>query len=134
MPPTWELTELQIALLRLLWEREEATVSDVWEALYDERRLAQTTVATLLTRLERRGVVSRRADGRQYLYRALVTEEDVQRSMVGELTEQLFAGDVTALMTHLLTSGEVAPGDLARLRSMIDEAEAGANDTGRGEG
>jgi BlaI family penicillinase repressor len=119
-----ELTELQITILRLLWARGEASVAEIWEALHAERGLAQTTVATLVTRLERRGVVSRRAESRQYLYRALVTEAEVQRSMVEELTERLFEGDVTALVNHLLTSQEIAPGDLARLRTMIDAAES----------
>ncbi len=123
MPEPHELTELQVTILRLLWSRGEASVADVWEVLHRERGLAQTTVATLLTRLERRGVVARRAEQRQYLYRALVSEAEVKESMVSDLTERLFAGDVAALMTHLLTSQEVAPGDLARLRSMIDQAE-----------
>jgi predicted transcriptional regulator len=124
VPETHELTELQIVILRLMWQRGEVSVAEVWEALYPERKLAQTTVATLLTRLERRGVIARRADQRQYLYRALVSEGEVQQSMVSELTERLFAGDVTALVNHLLTSQEVAPGDLARLRDLIDDAES----------
>jgi predicted transcriptional regulator len=65
---------------------------------------------------------------RQYLYRALVTEEEVQQSMVSELTERLFAGDVAALVNHLLTSQDIAPGDLDRLRAMIDTAEARKED------
>jgi predicted transcriptional regulator len=124
MPERHELTELQITILRLLWERGEATVAEMWEELHRMRGLAQTTVATLLSRLERRGVVARRVDQRQYIYRALVTESEVQQSMVSELTERLFAGDVTALVNHLLASQEVAPGDLARLRRMIDDAES----------
>lgn len=124
MPETHELTELQISILRLMWTRGEVSVAQVWEALYPKRRLAQTTVATLLTRLERRGVIARRAEQRQYLYRALVSEGEVQQSMVSELTERLFAGDVTALVNHLLTSQEVAPGDLARLRALITDAES----------
>jgi BlaI family penicillinase repressor len=118
-----ELTELQIAILRILWSRGEATVAEVWEALHRERGLAQTTIATLLTRLERRGVVSRRAEQRQFVYRAVVSEVDVRQSMVGGLTERMFDGDVTALVNHLLTSHEIAPGDLARLRAMIDAAD-----------
>jgi predicted transcriptional regulator len=119
-----QLTDLQIAILRLLWDRGEATVVDIWESLYPERHLAQTTIATLLTRLERRDVVARRAQSRQYLYRPLVTEEDVQHSMVGELTERLFDGDVAALMSHLLTAQDIKPGDLARIREMIDQVPA----------
>lgn len=118
-----DLTELQIALLRVLWARGEATVVDVWQAMHRERGLAQTTVATILSRLEKRGVVSRTAVNRQYVYRALVSETDVRQSMVGGLAENLFGGDVTALVNHLLTSHEIAPGDLARLRAAIDAAE-----------
>lgn len=124
MPEPIELTELQITILRLLWSKGEASIAEIWEALHADRKLAQTTVATLVTRLERRGVVARRADQRQYLYRALVTEAEVQRSMVEELTDRLFEGDVTALVNHLLTAQDIAPGDLARLRTMIDNAES----------
>jgi predicted transcriptional regulator len=128
VPEPHELTELQITILRHLWARGEATVAEVWEVLHRERGLAQTTVATLLSRLERRGVIARRVEQRQYVYRALVSEEQVRQSKVSELTERLFAGDVTALVNHLLTSQEVAPGDLARLRDLIDEAESRQED------
>jgi predicted transcriptional regulator len=118
-----ELTELQIAILRLLWERGEATVAEIWEALYAERGLAQTTIATLVARLQRRGIVSRRSRDRQFVYRATITESDVQHSMVGELTERLFAGDVTALVSHLISATDMSPGDLARVKRMIERAE-----------
>jgi BlaI family penicillinase repressor len=123
MPDRHQLTELQLAILRILWTRGEATVLDIWEALHAERGLAQTTVATMLSRLERRGVVTRRAQARQYHYKAAVTEPEVQHSMVGELTERLFDGDVTALMQHLLSGSDVSPGDLAKIRQMIERAE-----------
>ncbi len=118
-----QLTDVQMSILRHLWSRGEATVAEIWEALHAERGWAQTTVATLLTRLERRGVVTHRADNRVYVYRALVTEEDVQHSMVSELTERLFDGDVAALMSHLLTAQEMGPGDLARVREMMDSLD-----------
>ncbi len=123
MPDRHQLTELQLTILRILWERGEATVQDIWEALHPERGLAQTTVATMLSRLERRGVVTRRAQARQYHYKAAVTEEEVQHSMVGELTERLFDGYVTALMQHLISGKDVSPGDLAKIREMIERAE-----------
>ncbi|PYO16780.1 MAG: BlaI family transcriptional regulator [Gemmatimonadetes bacterium] len=126
MPGRHQLTELQLAILRVLWDRGEATVQDIWEALHAERGLAQTTVATMLSRLERRGVVTRRAQSRQYRYRAAVTEREVQHSMVGELTERLFDGDVTALVQHLLTGEDVSPGDIAKIRDMIERVETKA--------
>ena len=126
MPERHQLTELQLAILRVLWDRGEATVQDIWEALHAERGLAQTTVATMLSRLERRGVVTRRAESRQYRYRAAVTEQEVQHSMVGELTERLFDGDVTALMQHLLSGEDISPGDLAKIRDMIERIDTPA--------
>jgi predicted transcriptional regulator len=124
MPSRQQLTELQLAILRIIWDKGEATVQDIWEALHPERGLAQTTIATVLSRLERRGVVTRKAQARQYHYRAAVTEQDVQHSMVGELTERLFDGDVTALVRHLLTGADVSPGDIARIRDMIERVES----------
>ena len=90
MPELQLLTELQLALLSILWERQEASTAEICEALKPERILAHTTVATLLSRLERRGVVSHRKNGRHYIYRPMVSQADVKRSMVSELTEALF--------------------------------------------
>jgi predicted transcriptional regulator len=123
MPERHDLTELQLSILRLLWQREEATVAELWEALYEERGLAQTTVATLVARLQRRGIVVRRTRDRQFLYRATITEADVQHSMVSELTERLFAGDPAALVNHLLSASDMTPGDLARVKRMIRNAQ-----------
>lgn len=120
--------------MRILWERAEATVLDVQTRLRPERDLAQTTIATLLSRLEKRGVVEHRLDGRQFVYRPLVTEQDVRRSMVSELTTLLFDGSSAALMTHLLRSREMEPGDLDRVKRMIAEAEGGERNGGNGGG
>ena len=109
MPDRQQLTELQIAVLRLLWDQGELTVAQIWEQLYAERKLAQTTIATIVARLQRRRILARRTRDRQFVYRALVTEADVQHSMVSELTERLFAGDVTALVSHLLSARDMHP-------------------------
>jgi BlaI family transcriptional regulator, penicillinase repressor len=119
-------TELQLAILRILWERGEATGSEVQEALAPERTLAQSTVATLLSRMERKGLLAHRTEGRQFVYRAEVSEEAVRSSVVDELgglAGELFRGDVAALVSHLLTAQEVAPGDLARVRALIEARE-----------
>jgi len=129
MPERHDLTELQLSILRLLWQRGEATVAELWEALYDERRLAQTTVATLVARLQRRGIVARRTRDRQFLYRATITESDVRHSMVSELTERLFAGDRTELVNHLVSASDMSPGDLARLKQILRNAQATKGDS-----
>jgi predicted transcriptional regulator len=121
MPDRQPLTELQLAVLRLLWEQGELTVAQIWEQLYPDRKLAQTTIATIVARLQRRRILSRRTKDRQFVYRSLVTEADVQHSMASELTERLFAGDVTALVSHLVSAQDITPGDLARLRKMLKD-------------
>jgi predicted transcriptional regulator len=124
MADATQLTDLQLALMRVLWDRGEATVADIAEALRPGRELAPTTIATLLSRLERRGVVKHTSQGRQYLYRPAVSEGEVRRSMVSGLTDLLFGGDVAALMSHLLDAGSVRPGDLEKVRALIAEAES----------
>jgi BlaI family penicillinase repressor len=121
------LTELQLDILKALWKREEATVVDVQNALRPRRKLALTTVATHLMRLERRGIIAHRTEGRQYVFRALVDESKVRRSValeISELAERLFAGDVTELVSHLLSDRDVDAEDLKRMRALITKREA----------
>src|SRR6185436_1816401 len=126
------LTDLQLAVMRVLWERGEANVTEIWEALRPERGLAQTTVATLLSRLDKRGVVAHRREARQFVYRALVTEPQVRRVMVRELTARLFDGDVTALVSHLLSGREVSAGDLAKVKALLEERASTSQPNGNG--
>ena len=117
------LGDLQLAIMRSLWRREEGTVADVHEDLEAERGLALTTIATMLAKLERRGVVEHRMDGRRFVYRPRIDEGQVRRSMVAELTSQLFRGDVTALVNHLLSEHEIETGELAQLKALISARE-----------
>lgn len=120
-----QLSELQLAVIRVLWKRGEANTAEVVSDLRIKRRLAQTTVATLLTRLAKRGVLAQRLDGRTLIYRALVTEADVQRSMVADLVANLFEGDAAALVAHLLREEDVAPGDVTKVRARLKESDRG---------
>jgi len=113
------LSELQIALMRVLWRQGEASVADIATILGAERGLKYTTVATLLTRLERRGVVAQRRDGRVLIYHAVASEPQVRRSMVADLIGSLFGGDPRALVAHLVDESEIAPGDLERVRRQL---------------
>jgi predicted transcriptional regulator len=113
------LSDLQIALMRVLWARGESSTAEVAEVLAVERGIKHTTVATMLTRLEKRGVVSLRRDARQVYYQAQVSESEVRRSMVSELLGSLFGGDARALVSHLVDEAEIAPGDLEKLRKRL---------------
>ena len=117
--PRHTLGDLQHAIMAVLWERGEATAAEVHEALREERGLAPTTIATMLHKMEDKGVVAHRAEGRQFVYRPTVSEDLVRRSMVGELVERLFGGDPKALVAHLVSEHEIAPGELGELRRRV---------------
>lgn len=110
--------------MRVLWQQGEATVVAVHEALKDQGDRALTTIATMLKKMEAKGVVTHRTDGRQFVFRPTVSEEAVKRTMVRDLTSSLFAGDVAALVTHLIDEERIDAGELADLRAKIAEREA----------
>jgi len=114
------LGELQLSIMRVLWAAGEASVAQVHEALRDERERALTTIATMLSKMERKGVVRHRAEGRQFLYAPTVSEAEVRRTMVADLTERLFAGDAAALVNHLIAEQEIDPAELVELRRAIE--------------
>jgi predicted transcriptional regulator len=115
------LTDLQLAILRILWHRGRATAAEITEALRPERQLAQSTVATILSRLEKRGVLSHELRARQFVYHPRISQPETERSMVAELTERLFDGDPAALVSHLLTGNQFSRADLERVKAMIAE-------------
>jgi predicted transcriptional regulator len=121
--PELVLTDLQMAILRVIWTRDGATVPFVTTALRDSRGLAQSTVATVMNRLEKRGVLRREGDPRDYVYHALVTEADVRRAMVQQLTTLLFDGEASALVSHLVEASEVDANDLEYAMELLREAE-----------
>jgi len=121
--PNPQVTPLQLDVLRALWQLGEATSSEVLGALAAHRTLAPTTVATLLRRLEARGLVRHTERGRTHVYRAVVDEASLAREQLVEVTERVFQGDLPGLVAQLLSTHEVAPGDLARIRALIEARE-----------
>ncbi len=119
------LGDLQLAILDVVWAKGEATVADVHGALLRERGLATTTIATMLRKMEERGLVVSRRDGRALVYRARVERDEVNRSMVGDLLSRLFDGDPKALVHHLIDEGELDVDALDELRKRIAKKKGG---------
>jgi predicted transcriptional regulator len=119
----FQITDLQLDILRLLWAQGEATVAEVHEALPSHRPLAASTVATLLSRLEKRELISHRTSGRRHVYRAEISEEQVRSSVLDTVTEGVFGGDIAALVSHLLDARSVQPGDIERVRQLLDQMD-----------
>lgn len=100
-PPREMPPPLELECLKALWDLGEASVRQVREELEPERRLAYTTVMTLLDRLARKGAVSRRKVGRSFRYTPVLARETLQRLAVAELVGRFFGGSREALMDYL---------------------------------
>src|SRR2546423_14882172 len=117
----YRLGDLQLRIMQALWEREEATISEVLEALPKSPGLAYTTIATMLRKMEARGLVTHRAEGRSFIYSPKVGSEEVSRSMADHLVERLFEGSLTEAVSHLLSTREVSREELVKLERLIAE-------------
>ncbi|HUT88914.1 MAG TPA: BlaI/MecI/CopY family transcriptional regulator [Thermoguttaceae bacterium] len=117
---TYRLGDLQLRIMRVLWNLGPASVAQVQDRLEGDP-LAYTTVATMLRKMEDRGLVRHREHQRRFIYEAAVTAEDVTRSMADDLVDRLFEGSLADAVSHLLQTREVSPRELARLEQLIQE-------------
>lgn len=123
MTPSEQITAPQLVILRSLWRRGEASVGQVLSDASRERAYSRSTVATLLRRLEKRGLVAHRVVGREFQYRATIDERSLRRSMVCELLARVFGGSIPDLVADLLSGRDVSAGDLAAVRSLVERRE-----------
>ncbi len=123
------LSEIQMEIMRILWDSGEATVADVHKKLGESRELAPTTVATMLTRLEKRDLINHRTEGRQYFYFPQISEKEIRQSMVKELVSRVFRGDFKALVSHLVKEPEIDGEDLNAIKEIIKSQEKKRNKT-----
>jgi predicted transcriptional regulator len=120
-PPREIPPPLELECLKALWGMGEGTVRDVREILVDNRNLAYTTVMTVLDRLEKRGGVSRRKQGRSFVYTPKVSQDAVRRYAVKELIDTFFGGSEEALRSYLQNSSTASKSDLESPGSMDTE-------------
>jgi len=119
----YRLGDLQLKIMKILWERGEATVGQVFELVGKESDLAYTTISTMLRKMEARGLITHRSEGRTFIYRAKVAAETVSRSMADHLVDRVFEGSLTEAVNHLLTTREVSRDELTKLERLIAETK-----------
>lgn len=117
------LGDLQLRIMRVLWDSGAVTVSEVQQRL-GRQRLAYTTVATMLRKMEERGLVDHLEEGRKFLYRPVVSLDAVTRSMTGDLVDRLFGGSLAEAVSHLLESREISHEELDRLEQLIQQRKS----------
>ena len=116
------LSDAQLEIMQVIWQRGEITVSEVWQGIAHRRAVARNTVLTVMDRLEKRGWLAKRAVGNAHLYRATVSEQATLGDVVCRLVDTVFGGSAESLVLALLDGRGVSPAEAKRIRKRIDEA------------
>jgi BlaI family penicillinase repressor len=114
-----DLTGLEFEIMQVIWKRGASSTGEVQETL--GRKLAYTTVQTVLNTLHRKGKLRRALDGRAYIYRASLTESRAVTAAVRQLVDRIFGGSSEELVMTLLRSREIDPERIAELSRMVEE-------------
>jgi BlaI family transcriptional regulator, penicillinase repressor len=120
LPP---LSEAQMEIMNVVWDRGEVTVADVWKALSARRNLARSTVLTMVTRLLEKGWLCCDEEGHAFRYRAAVPREATLGMVVRRLVDTAFGGSAEGLFLALLHDRGISKEEARRIKKMIDRAE-----------
>jgi predicted transcriptional regulator len=115
-------TEQELEIMKVVWELQTATVRDVYEALLRRRKIAYTTVMTMMNILEEKGYLKKRAEDKAHVYRPAQAKAKVIRAMVQEFVERVFNGSVEPLLVQLVKDRHLSPEELERIARAIKES------------
>lgn len=125
MERQYELGDAELEVLKALWDAGPATVRQVLARLHRRgRRVAYTTVLTVLTRLEQKGFVTSDKSGLAYVYRAAVSRQRVTRRRIKTLMQQLFDGAAAPLVLQLIQNERFTQGEIQELAKLIEDLDA----------
>ena len=127
MPPRPGLSKAELEIARIVWELKDASVRQVFEALPPGREIDFTTVQTYLRRLEDKGYLNVRLEGRNRMYSPKVRPQTVIRETVGEMVDLLFGGETMPLVKHLVEDRKFSSSDIEQLRQLLDRLEGGSD-------
>lgn len=112
-------TERELDIMSVLWRRGSGSVTEVRETLADS--VAYTTVLKILQILEEKGAVRHEAEGRAYRYFPMVEPAAAGESALSKILEKIFGGSAELLLSQLVSDRNISPGELARMRKLLEE-------------
>jgi predicted transcriptional regulator len=113
------LTGQELEIMKVIWKLETATVRQVYETLLARRRIAYTTVMTMMNILEQKGYLNKQQADRAYVYQPAQPQSQVIRSMVREFLDRVFNGSAEPLVAHLVEDRHLTEKDLEEIRKAI---------------
>ena len=115
------LTEQELEIMKIVWKRDQATVRDVYEDLLERRKIAYTTVMTMMKILEQKKYLRKSQDDRAYVYRPTKPKNQVIKGMVREFVDRVFNGSAEPLLVHLMEDRKLSETDLDEISRMVRE-------------
>lgn len=120
---TGTLTEVELEIMKVVWELERCTVREVYETLREQKRIAYTTVMTMMNILEKKGHLSKQKQGRAFIYEPVRAKSQVISSMVDDFVGRVFDGAARPLLLNLVKDHKITQKDLEEISKLIEEAE-----------
>jgi len=114
------LGRLELMIMRVIWEHGETTVRQVRDAIADKRDLAYSTVMTMMRKLEKKGALTHRVEDRTYVYRPLMSQGEVERSMLKDLLHNVFGGSHQQLVNALVEHENLSREELIRMMQQME--------------
>ena len=112
-------TDQELEILKIIWRRGQATVREVYQDLLEQRKIAYTTVLTMMGILERKGHLKKTAGERAYVYRPAQPQSEVVEGMVKEFVKRVFNGSPKPLLVHLVGDRELSPRELDEIENLV---------------
>jgi len=112
-------TEVELELLRVLWDKDAATVRELYEVVSQQRALGYTSVLKTLQIMTEKGLVERTEAGKAHIYRAVASQEETQNQLLRDLSTRLFAGSAAQLAMHALAMEPASAEELEEIRRII---------------
>jgi predicted transcriptional regulator len=121
-PRSKTLTGQELEIMKIVWEREQATVRDVYESLLEKRKVAYTTVMTMMKILEQKGFLKKSQADRAYVYRAAQPKRQIIGAMVRDFINRVFNGSAEPLLVHLVEDHHLSQKDLEEIAKLRRKA------------
>jgi len=121
--PSSQLNDVELAILRVVWDRKSCTVREVHEALQSERKTGYTSTLKMMQVMCEKGLLRKDDSQRPQVYFPAVPEEQTQRKIVRDLVQRVFGGSARKLVMHAVRSKKIGPEELAEIRKLLDQLE-----------
>ena len=116
--PSATPTKQELEILKIIWQHGSASVRDVYEAILRRRKIAYTTVMTMMKIMEQKRYLKRRLQGRAYIYEGTRPKKQMIREMVGDFINRVFDGSAHPLLAHLVEDRRLSEKDLKKIAKM----------------